>query len=49
MTVIDVKHRQNTPAPGGNLEETVSPATNLEAGAEEIVRQLRLRDLGASS
>ena len=34
----------SSPAPGGNLEETVT-RNNIEA-AEEIVRQLRLRDLG---
>jgi ribonuclease E len=43
MTVIDVNTRKYTGA-GGNLEETVT-RNNLEA-AEEIVRQLRLRDLG---
>ena len=43
MTVIDVNTGKFTGA-GGNLEETVTK-NNLEA-AEEIVRQLRLRDLG---
>ena len=43
MTVIDVNTGKFTGA-GGNLEETVT-RNNLEA-AEEIVRQLRLRDLG---
>jgi ribonuclease E len=43
MTVIDVNTGKYTGA-GGNLEETVT-RNNLEA-AEEIVRQLRLRDLG---
>jgi ribonuclease E len=43
MTVIDVNTGKYTGA-GGNLEETVT-RNNLEA-AEEIVRQLRLRDVG---
>jgi ribonuclease E len=43
MTVIDVNTGKYTGA-GGNLEETVT-RNNLEA-AEEIVRQLRLRDIG---
>ena len=43
MTVIDVNTGKFT-GTGGNLEETVT-RNNLEA-AEEIVRQLRLRDLG---
>lgn len=43
MTVIDVNTGKFTGA-GGNLEETVT-RNNLEA-AEEIVRQMRLRDLG---
>ena len=43
MTVIDVNTGKFT-GTGGNLEETVTK-NNLEA-AEEIVRQLRLRDLG---
>ncbi|MEU0560948.1 Rne/Rng family ribonuclease [Dactylosporangium sp. NPDC006015] len=43
MTVIDVNTGKYTGA-GGNLEETVT-RNNLEA-AEEIVHQLRLRDLG---
>jgi ribonuclease E len=43
MAVIDVNTGKYTGA-GGNLEETVT-RNNLEA-AEEIVRQLRLRDLG---
>ncbi|MGC4791834.1 Rne/Rng family ribonuclease [Micromonospora sp. DT178] len=43
MTVIDVNTGKYTGS-GGNLEETVT-RNNLEA-AEEIVRQLRLRDLG---
>ena len=43
MTVIDVNTGKYT-GTGGNLEETVT-RNNLEA-AEEIVRQLRLRDLG---
>jgi ribonuclease E len=43
MTVIDVNTGRYT-GTGGNLEETVT-RNNLEA-AEEIVRQLRLRDLG---
>jgi ribonuclease E len=43
MTVIDVNTGKFT-GHGGNLEETVT-RNNLEA-AEEIVRQLRLRDVG---
>jgi ribonuclease E len=43
MTVIDVNTGKFT-GQGGNLEETVTK-NNLEA-AEEIVRQLRLRDVG---
>lgn len=43
MIVIDVNTGKFT-GTGGNLEETVTK-NNLEA-AEEIVRQLRLRDLG---
>ncbi|HET7173836.1 MAG TPA: Rne/Rng family ribonuclease [Nocardioidaceae bacterium] len=43
MTVIDVNTGKFT-GTGGNLEETVTK-NNLEA-AEEIVRQLRLRDVG---
>ncbi|CRK55481.1 Ribonuclease E [Alloactinosynnema sp. L-07] len=43
MTVIDVNTGKFTGS-GGNLEETVT-RNNLES-AEEIVRQLRLRDIG---
>ncbi|ORX13096.1 ribonuclease [Mycobacterium szulgai] len=43
MTVIDVNTGKFTGS-GGNLEQTVTK-NNLEA-AEEIVRQLRLRDIG---
>lgn len=43
MTVVDVNTGRFTGS-GGNLEETVT-RNNLEA-AEEIVRQLRLRDIG---
>ena len=43
MTVVDVNTGRFT-GQGGNLEETVT-ANTLEA-AEEIVRQLRLRDIG---
>lgn len=43
MTVVDVNTGKFTGA-GGNLEQTVT-RNNLEA-AEEIVRQLRLRDIG---
>jgi ribonuclease E len=43
MTVVDVNTGKFT-GQGGNLEETVT-RNNLEA-AEEIVRQLRLRDVG---
>ena len=46
MTVIDVNTGKFTGS-AGNLEATVT-ANNLEA-AEEIVRQLRLRDIGAVS
>lgn len=43
MTVVDVNTGKFT-GQGGNLEETVTK-NNVEA-AEEIVRQLRLRDIG---
>src|SRR5689334_15236520 len=43
MTVVDVNTGKFT-GQGGNLEETVT-RNNLEA-AEEIVRELRLRDVG---
>ncbi|MHC6221250.1 Rne/Rng family ribonuclease [Arthrobacter sp. MMS24-S77] len=43
MTVVDVNTGKFTGS-GGNLEETVTK-NNLEA-AEEVVRQLRLRDIG---
>ena len=43
MTVVDVNTGKFT-GKGGNLEETVTK-NNLEA-AEEMVRQLRLRDIG---
>ncbi|MFB9730690.1 Rne/Rng family ribonuclease [Ornithinimicrobium kibberense] len=43
MTVVDVNTGKFTGS-GGNLEETVTK-NNIEA-AEEIVRQLRLRDIG---
>ena len=43
MTVVDVNTGKFT-GKGGNLEETVT-RNNLEA-AEEVVRQLRLRDVG---
>ena len=43
MTVVDVNTGKFTGS-GGNLEQTVTQ-NNLEA-AEEIVRQLRLRDIG---
>jgi ribonuclease E len=43
MTVVDVNTGKFTGS-GGNLEETVT-RNNLEA-ADEIVRQLRLRDIG---
>ena len=43
MTVVDVNTGRYT-GQGGNLEETVT-RNNLEA-AEEVVRQLRLRDVG---
>ncbi|WP_280507483.1 translation initiation factor IF-2 N-terminal domain-containing protein [Nocardia flavorosea] len=44
MTVVDVNTGKFTGSGGGNLEETVT-RNNLEA-AEEIVRQMRLRDIG---
>ena len=44
MTVIDVNTGRFTGGASGTLEETVT-RNNLEA-AEEIVRQLRLRDIG---
>jgi ribonuclease E len=44
MTVVDVNTGKFTGKGSGNLEETVTQ-NNLEA-AEEIVRQLRLRDIG---
>ncbi|WP_280351928.1 translation initiation factor IF-2 N-terminal domain-containing protein [Nocardia abscessus] len=44
MTVIDVNTGKFTGSGGSNLEETVT-RNNLEA-AEEIVRQMRLRDIG---
>jgi ribonuclease E len=43
MTVVDVNTGKFT-GKGGNLEETVT-RNNLEA-AEEVVRQMRLRDIG---
>src|SRR5690625_6091511 len=43
MTVVDVNTGRFT-GTGGTLEETVTK-NNLEA-AEEVVRQLRLRDIG---
>ena len=43
MTVVDVNTGKFT-GQGGNLEETVT-RNNIEA-AEEVVRQLRLRDIG---
>ena len=43
MTVVDVNTGKFTGS-GGNLEQTVT-RNNLEA-AEEVVRQLRLRDIG---
>src|SRR5213078_4887199 len=43
MTVVDVNTGKFTGS-GGNLEQTVT-RNNMEA-AEEIVRQLRLRDIG---
>ena len=43
MTVVDVNTGKFTGS-GGNLEETVTK-NNLEA-AEEVIRQLRLRDIG---
>ena len=43
MTVVDVNTGKFVGS-GGNLEETVTK-NNIEA-AEEIVRQLRLRDIG---
>ena len=44
MTVVDVNTGRYTGKGSGNLEETVT-RNNLEA-AEELVRQLRLRDVG---
>ncbi|GAA1648020.1 translation initiation factor IF-2 N-terminal domain-containing protein [Nocardia ninae] len=44
MTVVDVNTGKFTGSGGSNLEETVT-RNNLEA-AEEIVRQMRLRDIG---
>ncbi len=44
LTVIDVNSGRNVGGRGNRLEDTVT-ATNLEA-AEEVVRQLRLRDIG---
>ena len=44
MTVVDVNTGKFVGKGSGNLEETVT-RNNLEA-AEEIVRQLRLRDIG---
>ncbi len=44
MVVVDARNTGKFTGQGGNLEETVT-RNNLEA-AEEIVRQLRLRDLG---
>ncbi|MBD3690197.1 Rne/Rng family ribonuclease [Nanchangia anserum] len=44
MTVVDVNTGKYTGGADGTLEETVTK-NNLEA-AEEIVRQLRLRDIG---
>ncbi len=44
MTVVDVNTGKFTGKGGSNLEETVTK-NNVEA-AEEIVRQLRLRDIG---
>lgn len=44
MTVVDVNTGKYTGGASGTLEETVTK-NNLEA-AEEIVRQLRLRDIG---
>src|SRR5699024_10475248 len=46
MTVVDVNTGKFTGS-GGNLEETVT-RNNLEA-AEEVIRQLRLRDIGGST
>ena len=43
MTVVDVNTGKFTGG-GGNLEQTVTK-NNLEA-AEEVARQLRLRDIG---
>ena len=43
MTVVDVNTGKFVGS-GGNLEETVTK-NNIEA-AEEVVRQLRLRDIG---
>ncbi len=44
MTVIDVNSGRNVGKGGSRLEDTVT-RTNLEA-AREVVRQLRLRDIG---
>ncbi len=44
MTVIDVNSGRNVGRGGSRLEDTVTK-TNLEA-ATEVVRQLRLRDIG---
>ena len=44
MTVVDVNSGKNVGRGNTNLEDTIT-RTNLEA-AEEVVRQLRLRDIG---
>ena len=44
MTVIDVNSGRNVGRGGNRLEDTITK-TNLEA-AEEVARQLRLRDIG---
>ena len=44
MTVIDVNSGRNVGKGGNRLEDTITK-TNLEA-ATEVVRQLRLRDIG---
>jgi len=44
MTVIDVNSGRNVGRGGSRLEDTITK-TNLEA-AEEVARQLRLRDIG---
>ena len=44
MTVIDVNSGRNVGRGNNNLEDTIT-RTNLEA-ADEVVRQLRLRDIG---